>query len=398
MLFYCFSQARPSWALLVVVTLGIASGCDSSPAPKDGAGAPSDSDSASETEPSCTQVLWWTDADGDGYGAGPEVLSCTPPDASSVERTGDCDDNDVNVSPDGFEGDATTCHDGLDNDCSGTVDCEDAACADACIEDCTNDFDDDLDGAVDCADDDCDRAPECQEDCTNGLDDDLDGAIDCSDPDCASDPACPEDCINGIDDDADGLVDCEDAECSAAPECQEDCSNGIDDDLDGSADCDDDDCWGVPECLSFRSSVQSGHLRYATRQASSVPFSTSRQLVVDSASGVVSTYQLGSGWQQCGWSVQPWSTAFLVSSTGGEIFAPSRGRVTFTGSCSASSAALPAQFLVNGGAGLPVYGYSSFQLGRWYTGATTATWTTGSVDTAFWRSVQLAPSDPWTVY
>ena len=177
------ARQRPAWALVSLVILGTASGCDTSSAPKDGAGTSSTSDSGSETESSCARVLWWTDADGDGYGAGPEILSCTPPDARSVERAGDCNDNDANVSPDGFEGDATTCHDALDNDCSGTVDCEDAACADSCTEDCANGFDDDLDGATDCADDDCNRAPECQEDCANGLDDDLDGATDCADDD-----------------------------------------------------------------------------------------------------------------------------------------------------------------------------------------------------------------------
>ncbi|MED5371986.1 MAG: putative metal-binding motif-containing protein [Myxococcota bacterium] len=62
-------------------------------------------------EPSCSAYL---DQDGDGYGAG----ECVPPNtAGSVQVGGDCDDDNAEVNPG-----ATEICDGLDNDCSGSVD------------------------------------------------------------------------------------------------------------------------------------------------------------------------------------------------------------------------------------------------------------------------------------
>lgn len=319
-----------------------------------------------EADTAACSATWWLDADGDGFGAGAALVACVPTDDRYVHRADDCDDRNPTIHPEAAEADPLACQDGADNDCNAAIDCADGSCASFCTEDCSD-----------------------------GADNDIDGLTDCEDPDCSSNTACPEDCNNGIDDDADGLIDCEDAECRTDLACQEDCSNGVDDDIDGLTDCDDDDCWGAPVCSPVTVGVTAGHLRYATRSASSVPFSTSRQLVVDSASGWVSTYQSVSGWQRCGWSVQPWSTAFLVSSTGGEIFSPSRGSVAFTGSCSASESDLPPQFLVFAAQRLPIYGYGFSTSAVWYTGRTTATWTTGTYTTALWRGVELSPSDTW---
>jgi len=316
--------------------------------------------------PGCTAVNWWLDADGDGFGAGDPIEDCVPPDDRYVPNAEDCDDSEPAIHPEALEADPVACQDGLDNNCDRSVDCADPSCT-----------------------------VFCHEDCADGSDNDLDGLVDCEDTDCSSDAACPEDCSNGLDDDADGRTDCEDAECRTNIACQEDCSNGLDDDDDGRTDCEDDDCWGAPSCSPTMVGVTSGHIRYSTRSASSVPFSTSRLLVVDSASGWVSSYQSGSGWKQCGWMVQPWSTAFLVSSVGGTIFSPSRGSVSFTGSCSASESDLPPQFRVDGSRGLPIYGYGFSTSNIWYTGRTTATWTTGSYTTALWRGVDLSPSDTW---
>ncbi len=47
------------------------------------------------------------------------------------------------------------------------------------------------------------------EDCHNGIDDDGDGLVDCDDPDCD----CTEICDNGIDDDGDGFIDADDPDC-----------------------------------------------------------------------------------------------------------------------------------------------------------------------------------------
>jgi hypothetical protein len=92
------------------------------------------------------------------------------------------------------------------------------------------------------------------EDCTDGVDNDCDGSVDCDDRDCNQDPACvvcvpdPEDCTDGMDNDCDGSVDCDDRDCSQDPACvvcvpqAEDCTDGEDNDCDGLADCADPDC------------------------------------------------------------------------------------------------------------------------------------------------------------
>ncbi|MCP3097865.1 hypothetical protein LZ198_03135 [Myxococcus sp. K15C18031901] len=59
---------------------------------------------------------FYPDKDGDGVGAGAPVLACFPPTAH-VAVAGDCDDNDSRRAPGKFER-----LDGLDNNCSGTVD------------------------------------------------------------------------------------------------------------------------------------------------------------------------------------------------------------------------------------------------------------------------------------
>ena len=56
------------------------------------------------------------------------------------------------------QGEVEDCVDGVDNDCNGAVDCDDAACDGAQVcepEDCGNGADDDADGSVDCDDDGC---------------------------------------------------------------------------------------------------------------------------------------------------------------------------------------------------------------------------------------------------
>ncbi len=61
---------------------------------------------------------WFTDEDGDGYGAGQAMLACTQPTPNAVQQFGDCLDSEAVVHPNATE----WCGDGLDNDCDGMID------------------------------------------------------------------------------------------------------------------------------------------------------------------------------------------------------------------------------------------------------------------------------------
>jgi hypothetical protein len=66
-------------------------------------------------------IEYWTDADGDGYGASPSTTSCEPV-TGSVENGDDCDDARVDVNPDATE----ICDDlDTDEDCDTLVDDDD---------------------------------------------------------------------------------------------------------------------------------------------------------------------------------------------------------------------------------------------------------------------------------
>ncbi|MFH1465390.1 MAG: putative metal-binding motif-containing protein [Pseudomonadota bacterium] len=203
-------------------------------------------------------ATFYTDADGDGFGdAAAPVLACAVGAGQSAEA-GDCDDADPGVSP----ASAELCN-GLDDDCDGSTDEDDATDAPAWYADGDGDgYGDDADPVYACA------APAGRQ-ATGGDCDDGDPAVhpgavercDGVDDDCSgiADEGC-EICDSGSDEDADGLVDCEDADCFDAPACLEAaCSDGLDDDGDGLTDCEDDDCWG-PIChpAGVRSRVQGG--------------------------------------------------------------------------------------------------------------------------------------------
>lgn len=65
--------------------------------------------------------------------------------------------------------------------------------------------------------------------CHDGVDNDGDGLIDCADDDCATHSVCPEvDCEDGVDNDSDGLVDCEDDDCERATPCELTCLEIVD--------------------------------------------------------------------------------------------------------------------------------------------------------------------------
>jgi hypothetical protein len=131
-------------------------------------------------------ITWYADADGDGYGdAGASSEACSRP-GGYVSSDTDCDDGDAAVSP----GSTELCN-GVDDDCDGRVDEDDAADADRWY------IDADGDGygsssyttnacsqpsgyvadSTDCDDFDGDVHPSATEIC-DGVDDDCDGLVD----------------------------------------------------------------------------------------------------------------------------------------------------------------------------------------------------------------------------
>jgi hypothetical protein len=133
--------------------------------------------------------FWW-DGDDDGYGEGEPQIECDAPVGFS-DVDGDCDDTDSSVNPDGVE----VC-DGVDNDCDGHTDEDDAADASDWYAD--NDGDGWGTGSPvracdapnlhaakqgDCNDSDRDIHPGMDEAC-DAIDNDCDGQIDTQD-------ACP---------------------------------------------------------------------------------------------------------------------------------------------------------------------------------------------------------------
>ena len=86
-----------------------------------------------EVDEGTAQLVWYADADGDGFGNpnAPVVLSCTPLN-ERVLTPGDCNDSEATMYPG-----APALEDGMDNNCDGII-------ADLEINPCPGDFD--LDG------------------------------------------------------------------------------------------------------------------------------------------------------------------------------------------------------------------------------------------------------------
>jgi len=204
--------------------------------------------------------------------------SCVCPDADGDGHTlalcggDDCDDTNPNVYP----GAPEICNDGIDNNCDGTSDCADAACAaDAsCLSCVAGDQDGDgystaggTCGPVDCDDTDPNVHPGALEIC-DGKDSNCDGYKPVSETDADADgvPVCGGDCddndptrypgateiCNGIDDDCNGVVpsnewdtdgdgvrmcdvppDCNNYDATVYPGNVEICSDGKDNNCDG---------------------------------------------------------------------------------------------------------------------------------------------------------------------
>ncbi|MBM4392924.1 MAG: hypothetical protein FJ090_17500 [Deltaproteobacteria bacterium] len=178
-------------------------------------------------------TLYYIDVDGDGYGGDATETACTTP-FGYADVDGDCDDLDETIAP----GAAEYC-DGIDQDCDGTIDEDDASDALAWYADADGDGYGDpgtetwaceapsghVSDDSDCDDGDASISP----DTTWYIDYDGDGygsidfsltqcvqpagyladTSDCDDTEAAVNPASAEVC-NDVDDDCDGLVDDDD--------------------------------------------------------------------------------------------------------------------------------------------------------------------------------------------
>ncbi|MEE2752113.1 MAG: MopE-related protein [Myxococcota bacterium] len=203
-------------------------------------------------------ATWYRDADGDGFGNGENTrVLCEQPSGYLADGS-DCDDLDAEVSPEGVE----SCN-GLDDDCDGEIDGENALGVTPWYADTDGDgFGDAAVSQMNCeatsgyvADStDCDDTnaavhPEAVEICS-GLDDNCDGSADGADAVGAT-PWYSDSDSDGYGDEASAQVaclapsgmiadgtDCDDSDVLVFPGADEYC-NGSDDDCDGSVDEDD---------------------------------------------------------------------------------------------------------------------------------------------------------------
>ncbi len=198
---------------------------------------------------------WYTDGDGDGFGDPNEsTLACDAPPGTTA-AAGDCNDSDASVHPDAVE----VCN-GIDDDCDGVVDPDDAD--DVIVWWRDSDFDGFGDPAneeiaceqpalyvgndLDCDDSNAGISPSALEQCDN-IDNDCDGQIDeddaidamwwylDADSDAYGDTATGTLTCDQPTDHVDQGGDCDDGNFDINPGADEVC-NGIDDNCDGDID------------------------------------------------------------------------------------------------------------------------------------------------------------------
>jgi len=150
-------------------------------------------------------------------------------------------------TPFGDENNFQNCHDTIDNDCDGYVDCADNDCQIAlgCAPEqghCFDNLDNDIDGYIDCEDRDCNVEcqgldPETSIRCGDGFDNDKDTYYDCCDPQCKDYVTCQTEfiCDDQKDYDCDLAIDCADPDCINSIACGGDCGDGI---INPGEDCD----------------------------------------------------------------------------------------------------------------------------------------------------------------
>ena len=136
--------------------------------------------------------LWYLDADGDGVGGSVSIFACDSPGKEYTQTTGDCDDDNPQISPESIE----DCSTGVDEDCDGTLNALDPlvlsplSCINWYADRDGDGFGDDLDMRCDCVADgvysvlesgDCyDQLttvnPDQSEICGDGFDNNCDGS------------------------------------------------------------------------------------------------------------------------------------------------------------------------------------------------------------------------------
>ena len=84
-------------------------------------GVDNDCDGDVDEDEAVDTLSWYADVDMDGWGDDSTALPACDPPSGYIEDAGDCEDGDAAINPDAEE----LC-DGLDNDCDGTVDEDDA--------------------------------------------------------------------------------------------------------------------------------------------------------------------------------------------------------------------------------------------------------------------------------
>jgi hypothetical protein len=233
-------------------------------APEECNGIDEDCDGVADND---VQSFFYPDMDGDGFGAGDPIQTCTQPPNTSNNNL-DCDDTNNNVSPVAQE----ICNSGVDDDCDGQADDADGSVTGQNLYYEDHDYDGYGAGSpyfaclqtsnASTIDGDCDNGnfninPGVEEICNGDVDDDCDGLADDQDNDVIGQGTYFADndgdnygagdaisaCLQPANSSSAG-GDCDESNAAIHPGADEICNGGVDDDCDGAADSADNIVYG----------------------------------------------------------------------------------------------------------------------------------------------------------